>query len=81
MRRLLLGVLVALLGAILAAFLTARLGFFSVHATEEPPAWELRLARMAVDASVARSAPRLRNPVGSSDAELLAGSRAGGVAA
>jgi|SRR5579862_3773585 len=73
MRRFLLGVLVALLGAILAAFLTARLGFFSVYAAEEPPAWEVRLARMAVDASVARNAPRLRSPIESSDAELLAG--------
>jgi thiosulfate dehydrogenase len=73
MRRFLLGILVGLLGPVLAALLTARLGFFSVYATEEPPAWEVRLARMAVDASVARSAPQLRSPIGSSDAELLAG--------
>lgn len=73
MRSFLLGVLVAFLGSILAAFLTARLGFFSVHATEEPPVWEVRLARMALDASVTRSAPPLRSPIGSSDAELLAG--------
>lgn len=73
MRGFLLGILVGLLGLVLAALLTARLGLFSVNATEEPPAWEVRLARVALDASVARSAARLRSPVGSSDAELLAG--------
>jgi mono/diheme cytochrome c family protein len=73
MRRFLLGILVGLLGAVLAALVAARLGFFSVHATEEPPAWEVKLAQVAVDASVARSAPRLRSPIETSDAELLAG--------
>jgi thiosulfate dehydrogenase len=73
MGKFLLGVLVGLLGPILAALLSARLGLFSVYATEEPPAWEVRLGRMALDASVARSAPRLRSPIGASDAELLAG--------
>jgi hypothetical protein len=44
-----------------------------VYATEEPPAWGISLARMAVDASVARNAPRLTNPIGSNHEELLAG--------
>lgn len=73
MRVFLLGILVALLGLALAALLAARLGLFSVYATEDPPAWDVRLARMALDASVARSAPRLRNPIEASDAELLTG--------
>ena len=73
MRGFLIGLLVGLLVPVLAVLLTASLGFFSVHATAEPPAWEVRLARLAVDASVARSAPRLPSPVGSSEPELLAG--------
>src|SRR5690349_6356723 len=73
MRGFLIGLLVGLLVPVLAVLLTARLGFFSVNATAEPPAWEVRLARLAVDASVARSAPPLPSPVGSSEAELLAG--------
>lgn len=73
MRTFLLGILVGLLGLVLGVSLTARLGLFSVNAAEEPPAWEIKLARVALDTSVARSAPRVSNPIGSSDAELLAG--------
>lgn len=73
MRSFVLGVVVAILGLVLTVLVTAKLGLWSVHATEEPPAWEIALARMALDASVARSAPQLRSPIGSSDAELLAG--------
>lgn len=73
MGRFLLGILVGLLAPMLAALLMARLGLFAVQATGEPPAWEVRLARMAVEASVARDAPPLHSPIEPSDAELLAG--------
>jgi hypothetical protein len=71
MGRFLLGILVGLLAPMLAALLMARLGLFAVQATGEPPAWEVRLARMAVEASVARDAPPLHSPIEPSDAELL----------
>lgn len=73
MRRFLLGLSLGLVVPVIAGLIAAKLGFFSVYATEEPPAWETSLARMAVDASVARNAPRLSNPIGSNDEELLAG--------
>jgi mono/diheme cytochrome c family protein len=73
MRKFLLGFCLGLLLPILGALIAAKLGFFSVYATEEPPPWEINLARMAVDASVARTAPRLSNPIASSDEGLLAG--------
>ncbi len=73
MRKFFWGICVGLLAPILGALLAARVGFFSVRATQEPPAWETDVARMAFDASVARRAARLRNPVEPSEAELLAG--------
>lgn len=73
MRKFLLGLFLGLLVPVLGALIAAKLGFFSVYATEEPPAWEMGLARMAADASVARSALRLSNPIVSNDEELIAG--------
>jgi mono/diheme cytochrome c family protein len=73
MRRFLLGLSLGLLVPVIGALLAAKLGLFSLYAIEEPPAWEIGLARMAVDASVARNAPRLSNPIRSNNEELLAG--------
>jgi hypothetical protein len=71
MRRFLLGVLVALLGPILAAFLTARLGFFSVHATGEPPAWEVRLAQWGTEGFYPRVPQFAQSPPQQPDWQLL----------
>lgn len=73
MRKFLLGIGLGLFAPILGALVGARLGWLSVSATQDPPAWETRLARMAVDASLADSAPRLSNPTGARDEELLEG--------
>jgi len=55
------------------ACVLAWLGAWSVDATATPPAWEQALARMAVQASVARHAPRTPNPFRPSLDVLLAG--------
>jgi mono/diheme cytochrome c family protein len=71
--KLLVGFCGGLLTIPLWALLLAKLGLFSVQATDEPPAWEKTLARMAFDAYVARRAPPRSNPIGSTDEALIAG--------
>jgi len=73
MRNFLVGALtgVLVLGAI--AILVLFAGLLPVRASETPPAWETRLARRGRDASIARQAAQLANPISASDAELLAG--------
>ena len=73
MPKFLFGICLGLILPILGVLVAARLGLFSVYATQEPPTWETRLARMAVDASLAGSAQRLSNPTGKNDEELLEG--------
>lgn len=73
MKRFTLGLLLGLVVPALAVLAAAWKGWFSVRASAAPPAWESRLAGMARDAAVERQAPRLRNPIAPTDAELLAG--------
>lgn len=63
MRRLALAALGGLLVFPLLAMLFAWLGVWSVDATATPPGWERAVARWAVNASVARRAPRVPNPI------------------
>jgi mono/diheme cytochrome c family protein len=68
--------LAALAGALVLpslALLLAWLGVFSFDATATPPAWERAIARMAFDASVARRAPPIANPIRATPDALLAG--------
>ena len=71
-----------LAGAILAgivvgagAFFFLRLGFLDMRADIRPSALESRLAMACMDASCARHAPDVRNPVQPTNANLLAGMR------
>lgn len=73
MRKFLLGLSIGVLMPPLGVLLAAQLGFLPVHATDEPPAWERTVARRAFDASVARRAPPLSNPIGLNNEDLLAG--------
>jgi len=59
------------------AWVLAWLGAWSVDATAAPPAWERAFARMAVNASVARRAPRISSPIPATPEELLAGMNSG----
>jgi mono/diheme cytochrome c family protein len=65
-----LGVIVTLLVLILGGLGFAMLGFFPTHANVEPPHLETRIAMGAVDASMARHAPRLTNPLQPTDQNL-----------
>jgi len=61
-----------LIGPFLAA-LVAVSGFWPIRATDQPPTWETRMARRAFDASVARQAPKVQNPLPASSDVLRAG--------
>jgi len=73
MRRLALAFVAGMLILPAGAWVLAWLGAWSFDATGTPPAWERALARMAVNASVARRAPRTPNPLRASPDVLLAG--------
>ena len=51
----------------------ALMGFVSMRADSPPSKMETTLAGRAMDASVARAAPRLTNPVTADEANLVAG--------
>ena len=62
--------------AVLAlGLLFALLGFVSMRADSPPSKMEATLATRAMDASVARAAPKLANPVTADEANLVAGAR------
>jgi mono/diheme cytochrome c family protein len=57
--------------AILAA--TAWLGLLPVNSNVKPPDWETAFAHQALNASVARQAPHLANPIAPTEANLMTG--------
>src|SRR2546427_1523747 len=73
MRRLALAFVACMLILPAGAWVLASLGAWPLDAMGTPPAWERALARMAVNASVARRAPRTPNPLRPSPDVLLAG--------
>jgi mono/diheme cytochrome c family protein len=70
-----------ILGIVTAIFilalglLFALLGFVSVRADNPPSKMETTLAGHAMDASVARAAPKVANPITADEANLAAGAR------
>jgi thiosulfate dehydrogenase len=68
-----LGLLLGMIVGPLTAALIAISGFWPISATPQPPTWETTMARHALDASVSREAPRLRNPLPANEETLLAG--------
>jgi mono/diheme cytochrome c family protein len=73
MRNCLIGIVLALLLFGLGAFGFALLGLMPTVADATPPAWEARFAMFAADASAARHAPRLNNPMLPTDDVILDG--------
>ncbi len=73
MRNFILGVVVALLVAVLGGLAIANLGLFPTNADAVPPTLESRIATSALDASMDRHAPRVSNPVTPTDENLIDG--------
>jgi len=53
--------------------IVARLGFLPIHANTSPARWESAFAHMALNASAARHAPRVPNPIPPTEENLRAG--------
>lgn len=75
MKRFLYGFLCGALALPLALLIVARLGLFSVNANANPYRLEATVAHMALDASAARHAPHLVDPIAPTEANLMAGVR------
>jgi mono/diheme cytochrome c family protein len=73
MRNFILGVVITLLVLGLGGLAAAMLGFLPTTADATPPRIERRIAMSAVDASMERHAPRVTNPVPSTDDNLIDG--------
>ena len=70
MGKFLLGVIVTLVLLILIGLGFSTLGLIPTTANVEPPHWERHLAMSAVDASMARHAPRVTNPLTPTETNL-----------
>lgn len=73
MGKLVIGILVGLLVVPAIAGVIAFSGHLPVQATSKPPSWERRIANMALDPAVERSAAGLTNPVAGTDDDLVKG--------
>jgi len=73
MRNFLLGLVIGVLVLPAALLIAAWLGLIPVSADTKPPRWETAVARMAFDASTARNAPHLANPIAPTQENLMAG--------
>jgi mono/diheme cytochrome c family protein len=73
MKNFLVGLVLGLVALPLVVFVIASLGLLGMQATIEPPTWEKALAQRAFNASIARHAPRLTNPLEPNETNLLAG--------
>lgn len=67
------GLIIGLVALPLAVFAIGSIGKFNVQATAEPPRWEKTFAQKAFNASVARHAEHLQNPIAPTEENLLAG--------
>lgn len=74
MRGFLFGILAIIL-ILAVALLVALLGFVNMRADNPPSHLETAIASHAMDASVARAAPKLTNPIAADEANLAAGAR------
>jgi len=73
MGKFLLGFLTGVLSLPVAVVIVARLGLLPINSNTSPSRWESAFAHMAVDASAARHAPRISNPIAPTEANLMAG--------
>jgi mono/diheme cytochrome c family protein len=60
---------------IVAGVLVAMLGYVNMRADDPPSKMESAIAMRAMDASVERAAPKLKNPLDANEANLTAGAR------
>ena len=73
MRGFLMGIIFVIVVSVVVVLAAAFLGYFPTRADVPPPAWEVRLASAALDASMERNAPRAASPVPFTDANLIEG--------
>jgi len=73
MRNFILGIILTILVLVIGGAGAALLGLLPTRANAPPPQWEQHLAMAALDSSVERHAPRLNNPVPSTDENLIEG--------
>jgi thiosulfate dehydrogenase len=73
MGKFLLGFLIGVLALPFAILIVARLGLFPIRANTSPAGWESAFAHMALNASAARQAPHLLNPIAPTEENLMAG--------
>ena len=68
-----LGLIVGAVGLVLAGWAYTRSGYMPVNADVSPGAFERYIASSALDASMERQAPRVNNPIPTTDANLIDG--------
>ena len=73
MRNFVLGIVVTIAALSLGGLGAALLGFLPTRANSTPPDFERHVAMSALDNSVERHAPRVKNPVPTTDENLIAG--------
>jgi mono/diheme cytochrome c family protein len=73
MRFFILGIIVTIVIAFVIALVIAEFGLMPTNADATPPAFETKIASNALDASMERHAPRLKNPVPATDENLIDG--------
>ena len=75
MIKFLIGFATALIVVLLAQFCYVRFGYIDPRADVEPSSLEMKIAMPALDASVDRRAPEMKNPIQPTDENLLSGMR------
>jgi len=73
MGKVLLGFVIGVAALPLAIVIIAKAGLFSINANTTPGRLESALAHMALDASAARQAPQIPNPIAPTEENLMAG--------
>lgn len=73
MRNFILGIIVVIVVAIVVGWIVAWFGFMPTNADARPSATETKIASHALDASMERSAPRIKNPLPVTDDNLIDG--------
>ena len=75
MRNFLVGMIFAAVVILVGTYLYFKRGYVSTEADQSPSAFESNLAMSAMDASIDRHAPDLKNPVQPTDENLAEGAK------
>jgi len=73
LRGVLLGIVFTVVAAAIAGYAIIRTGVMPANADEKPPRFEVWAAKTSLHATLRRSAPRVTNPLPSTDQNLIAG--------